>query len=96
MEQQQQQRVKAERIATMDLNHNQYDMDILIKNINNLDLKTILYTQKLTVEFCVDYLLNDDYMTCVEDTYYFMADTILRHQPHLTMNDIIEYIKSKE
>ena len=97
MEQQQQLNLRENtKITDMDLKHRKYDTDTLIKNINNLDLKAILHTQKLTVEFCVDYLLNDDYMTCVEDEYYFMTDTVLFYQHHITMNDIIEYIKSKE
>jgi len=83
-------------IKNVDLFTQQFDIDTLVRNIDKLDLKTILRTQKLTVEFCVDYLMNDDYMSCVEDTYYFVANIIIFYQKHITMDDIIDYVKSKD
>ena len=83
-------------ITNADLRKQQYNMDVLIKNIDDLSLKTILYTQKLTASFCIDYLLNDEYMTCVEDEYYFTMDKVLSYQTHLTEEQMIEYIKTKQ
>ena len=84
-----------ERITNKDLKHQNYDMDILKQNIDSLDMKTILHTQRLDAAFCVDYLLNEDYMECVEDTYYFTLCKVLLYQKHITEGEIMEYAEKK-
>lgn len=69
------------------LRNKKYDIFTLEKNIHNLSMKTILYTQNLTAEFCVKYILNEYYASCVEDTYICVGD-VLRAQKHLTLADI--------
>jgi hypothetical protein len=61
----------------------QYDISILEKNINNLSLKTLLYTQKLTADFCAKYILN-------EKTFY-KAD-VLNAQKHITEQELFDAI----
>ncbi len=75
------------------LNHDLYQklwpVAELEANIDNLSLKTILYTQTITAEFAVRYILTtDDYACCVEETYYDIDD-VLDLQPHLTRDEII-------
>jgi len=42
----------------------------------------------------VKYILNEEYMSCVEDTYCLDIGYVLRRQPHLTREDIMsEYSK---
>lgn len=69
------------------LRNKKYDIFTLEKNIHNLSMKTVLYTQNLTAEFCVKYILNEDYASCVEDTYICIGE-VLRAQKHLTLADI--------
>ena len=53
------------KINDQDLCKNKYDIDTLIRNINHLYIKTIVNTQILTSEFCVKYILDEKYMTCI-------------------------------
>ena len=68
--------------GSLDLNNKHYNEEILIKNIEILDLRNILSTQKLSLDFCQNFILNEKYHKCVEDTYLDMSD-ILKYQPHL-------------
>jgi hypothetical protein len=69
------------------LRKKKYDISALEKNINNLSTKTLLYTQNLTAEFCVKYILNYEHSSCVEDTYICIGD-VLSAQKHITLADI--------
>ncbi len=60
-----------------------YDIEVLEKNIHNLSMKTLLYTQDLTAEFCIKYILDEKYASCVEDTFLSMSD-VLYAQKHIT------------
>lgn len=75
-------------IQNKDLKNNQYSIGELVENIDNLDLRTILGTQKLTADFCAKYILTtNDYASCVEDTYLDIND-VLAQQSHLTRAEI--------
>ena len=69
------------------LRSKKYDIATLERNINNLSFKTILHTQHLTAEFCVKYILNEEYVSCVEDSFICVGE-ILNAQKHLTLEDI--------
>ena len=72
-----------------DLYTRQWTIEELETNIDRLSLKSILYTQKITAEFAVKYILTTDaYACCVEETYYDIDD-ILDLQPHLTREEIL-------
>jgi hypothetical protein len=71
------------------LRRKKYNIDLLEKNINFLSTKTILYTQDLTAEFCVKYILNEKYASCVEDTFIRLVD-VLNAQRHITKKEIYE------
>lgn len=75
-----------------DLMYKKYDVEILEYNINNLGLRRLLVTHKLTVEFCVKYLLNpEEYGMCVEDQY-ISKDDILLYQPHINKTNLEQNI----
>ena len=76
------------RINDQDLRKNKYDIDTLIHNINHLYIKTIVNTQILTAEFCVKYILDEKYMTCLEDTYLIDFNYVLQKQPHITKEEL--------
>ena len=71
------------------LRRKKYTVDLLEKNINFLSSKTLLYTQDLTPEFCVKYILNEKYASCVEDTFICMGD-VLNAQKHITKKEIYD------
>ena len=75
-------------INDYDLCKNKYDIDTLIRNINHLYIKTIVNTQILTAEFCVKYILDEKYMTCIEDTYLIDFNYVLQKQPHITEEEL--------
>ncbi len=73
----------------------QYDIRILEKNINNLSLNTLLYTQKLTADFCAKYILSENYASCVEETYICVGD-VLSAQKHITKRELLDAIDKLE
>ena len=67
----------------------QWPIEDIEANIDRLSLKTILYTQRITAEFAVKYILiTNEYALCVEETYYDIND-VLDLQPHLTREEIL-------
>jgi hypothetical protein len=79
---------------SLNLRQNKYDIATLIANVDQIDMKACVNTQILTAEFCVKYVLNEDYMSCIEDTYCLDIGYVLRRQPHLTREEIMtEYEK---
>lgn len=72
-----------------DLLKNKYSIEVLEKNIDNLSISRILNTQILTPEFCVKYILNEEYASCVEETYICDFD-VLRRQPHIKSSDLLK------
>lgn len=73
-----------DKITTRHLYHNKYDIEILEKNINHLNKKVLLCTQKLTAEFCIKYILVMDIESGSEDSYIFDKNYILERQEHIT------------
>ena len=67
-----------------------YSIEELEKNIDNLNMKIIVNTQKLTINFCVKYILNEDYAQCNEEVDLLTIDYVLYNQPHLNENELTE------
>jgi len=83
---------KNEFIFDHDLRMGQYSISVLEENIDRLTNKTLLYTQKLTADFCVKYILNEEYSSCVEETYINAYD-VLQAQQHITKEELSEALK---
>ena len=83
------------KIQDYDLKKNKYSITILEENINYLSIKKLLYTQVLTAEFCAKYILNDEYASCVEETYICDID-VLHNQPHIKQSDLCDARKKLE
>ena len=62
------------KISDYDLRQKKYTIEELIENIDNLSIKTLLYTQKLTPEFCLKYIINVP--TSTEEEYITEEDII--------------------
>jgi hypothetical protein len=71
------------------LRKKKYNIELLEKNIHNLSMKTLLYTQDLTAEFCIKYVLNEKYASCIEDTFLSMGN-VLDSQKHITRGEIYQ------
>jgi len=64
-----------------------YSMAELTKSIWELSLQTLLDTQTLTADFCVRFILDEDYAAGNEETYICDGD-VLDCQPHLSKDDL--------
>jgi len=73
-------------------NKNKYSIDMLEKNIEYLDEKILLATQKLTPEFCIKYILNLDIESGGEESYIFDICYILNFQKHITEKELQDLI----
>ena len=68
-------------------NRNYYDITTLEQNILNLRLKIILRTQKLTPDFCVKYILSEEYAFFDNEMYICEGD-VLSAQKHISEDDL--------
>lgn len=76
-------------IMDSDLRKQKYPMDILEKNVFHLSFAALLHWQTLDAEFCRKYILNESYQD-VEEWYLITHDYVLKKQPHLKMEDLID------
>lgn len=79
---------KYKKINDSDFRKKLFPIEELIKNIDNLSIKTLLRWQKLDADFCKKYILNEEYQS-VEEQYLITIEYILKRQPHLTYDDLI-------
>jgi len=70
---------------------NEYEMETLIENIEYLNLNVILTTQKLTIPFCVKYIMNSRYQTEQDEKDITLSD-IIEKQPNLKKTELIQYL----
>jgi hypothetical protein len=73
-------------------NKYKYSIEILEENIEHLDEKILLTTQKLTPEFCVKYILDLDIESGGEESYIFDICYILAFQKHITKKELKDLI----
>ena len=73
-------------------NPNTYSINILERNIRNLNKKILLATQILTAEFCIKYILDLDIDNGSEDSYIYDVNYILFFQKHLTKQEFTELL----
>ena len=74
-------------ISNLDLYSFRFPNDILEKNVNFLDLTTLLKTQTLTYEFILEYILNEKYQITPEEKTIDIYD-VIHNQPHLDINEL--------
>lgn len=83
-------------VTNADLFTNKYSIKQLEREIknnsSNLNLYNILYTQYLTPDFCIEYLLSEKYASTVEEKYISIDDIII-NQPHIDKNYLIRIYK---
>ena len=81
-------------ISNFDLKkyENFYSKKVLIKNINNISLDVILSTQKLDLDFIVNYILNEKFQISSNEKNIDIL-TVLEEQPHINREDLLQAIK---
>jgi hypothetical protein len=62
------------KLSDYDLRQKKYSIEELTENVNNLSIKTLLYTQKLTPAFCLKYIINAP--KSIEEEYITEEDII--------------------
>tara|TARA_B100000524_G_scaffold16219_1_gene8671 strand:+ start:6869 stop:7135 length:267 start_codon:yes stop_codon:yes gene_type:complete len=81
--------VKKYKLTNNDLKNNQYDMKILEENIDNLELDVILSTQTLTLDFIVNFILDEKNQKTTKEKDIDLQ-TILCDQPHISKEDLLK------
>ena len=74
-------------LTNNDLKNNKYDIKVLEKNINNLELDVILTTQTLTLDFIVEFILDEKYQKTTKEKEIDLY-TILNDQPHISKEEL--------
>lgn len=78
-------------ITKVDLYNNQYDYETLKANIYAVSLLDILKTQKLTADFCVKYILNENFQLTDEDQGITL-EMVKKYQQHITEIELVNAI----
>jgi hypothetical protein len=78
-------------LTDSDLCNETYSLDVLKKNINNLNKKVVLRTQKLTAQFCVKFILDTAVVSGSEASGVYSKQHILKMQPHITNEEFDKY-----
>jgi hypothetical protein len=76
-------------ITNSTLRQQTYSIEELEKNIADLNMKTLVNTQKLTIDFCVKYILNEEYAQCNEEIDLLTVHYVLYKQPHLDKAELL-------
>ena len=83
-------------ISDSDLCNESYSLDVLRKNINNLNKKVVLRTQKLTAQFCIKFILDTTIESGNQESGVYSKEHILIMQPHITNEEFdkcyLEYV----
>jgi len=77
-------------ITNSTLRQHKYLIEELEKYIDNLNMKTLVNTQKLTIDFCVKYILNEEYAQCNEELDLLTPYYVLYNQPHLNKEELFD------
>ncbi len=77
-----------EHLTNSKLRINKYSIAELEEDICHLNMKIIVNTQTLTINFCVKYILNEDYAQCNEEVDLLTIEYVLYCQPHLDETEL--------
>jgi len=90
----------SETISDSDLCNETYSLDVLEKNVNNLNKKVVLSTQKLTPQFCIKYILDTSIDSGSKTCGVYTKEHILRRQLHITSEEFdkcyMKYVNASE
>jgi len=80
-------------LSNDDIETNKYSIEELEKNIRALSMTILVNYQILTADFCAKYILDEDNMDCYEERYRLDYWYILRKQPHIVREELLEAMK---
>jgi hypothetical protein len=75
-------------ITKFNLYTNQYDSETLKANIYAVSLLDILKTQRLTVDFCVKYILNETFQL-LEEEQCINIEIVKKYQNHINVIELV-------
>ena len=75
-------------LTDSDLRKKQYPLQLLIQNVDYLSVSALVRWQHLDADFCKKYILNEEYQS-VEEQYKIDVQYVLKYQPHLTYDELI-------
>ncbi len=76
-------------ITNKDLKKRKFPIEDFMYNSEMFNLSTLLTYQTLDADFCKKYVLNEEYQTA-EESYWIDIPYILRKQPHLKYEDLVD------
>ena len=79
-----------EPITNSTLRQYKYSVEELEKYITDLNMKTLVNTQILTIDFCVRYVLNENYAQCNEEIDLLTVLYVAHRQPHLDKSELLD------
>ena len=79
-------------ISNLDLYSYRFPLDVLEKNINSLDLRTLIKTQDLDYDFVVNFVLNEEYQITPEEKTIDMYD-VAYNQTHINIDELKKRLK---
>lgn len=74
-------------ITNIDLYSYTFPLNILEKNVNSLDLKTLIKTQTLSYDFIIKYVLNEEYQITPEEKTIDIYDVVY-NQSHINIDEL--------
>jgi len=80
-------------LSNNDIAKNKYSIEELEKNISPLSMTMLVNYQILTADFCAKYILDEDNMDCYEERDRLDYWYVLRKQPHITREELLESMK---
>jgi len=78
-------------INDITLYYKKYPLNMIEANISNLNIKSILITQDLTIDFIIKYILLDNEL--INESFYNI-ETIFYYQYHINKLDLINSFKN--
>ena len=79
------------KITNVDLYKNKYDYETLKTNIYAVSLTDIIKTQFLNADFCIKYILNEEFQISDEDKL-ININMVSKYQPHITEQEFVDAI----
>jgi hypothetical protein len=82
--------VSADTLNIFHTTYSMHEIEFIIKHFT-ISLTCLLTTQKLTTEFCKEYILREDEYYCLsEGDEYLTVDDIVQWQPHIKREELEE------
>ena len=80
-------------LSNDDIEINKYSVEELEQSIRALSMTILVNYQILTADFCAKYILDEDNMDCYEERCRLDYWYVLRKQPHITREELLESMK---